>query len=94
MATYAWLVVEGSLGNTTWIVDFFDTTNPVYRAWRLVLPDYMNVTTTTWVLHGAWITVFVALSSRAVRNPGLPRKERMRSGDQPVTTISVRIPSS
>ena len=93
-ATYLWLVVEGSLVHITWIVDFFETTNPFYRAWRYVLPDYMNMSTTMWVLHGAWIAVFVVLSARSPSNPRIPRRERARLGDQPVTSISVRIPSS
>ena len=104
IATYLWLVVEGSLGHITWIVDFFDTANPFYRAWRFVLPDYMDMSMSTWVLHGAWIAAVIVLSVRSRRNSGMSQKERGSSAgdqsdqpdqpDQPVTSISVRIPSS
>jgi hypothetical protein len=63
VATYVWLVVEGSLGRITWIVDFFETTNPLYRAWRTVLPDYMNMDAWAWIGHGAWIVVCAALAA-------------------------------
>jgi hypothetical protein len=63
VATYLWLVVEGSLGHITWIVDFFETTNPVYRAWRAVLPDYMNMNAWAWIGHGAWIAVCAGLAA-------------------------------
>jgi hypothetical protein len=63
VATYVWLVVEGSLGHITWIVDFFETTNPVYRAWRAVMPDYMNMNAWAWTWHGAWIAACAGLAA-------------------------------
>jgi hypothetical protein len=36
---WMWLVVEASTGRRTLVVDFFDTVNPLYRAWALLLPD-------------------------------------------------------
>jgi hypothetical protein len=39
LLAYGWILVEGWQGERTWAVDFFDTANPVYRAWRLLLPD-------------------------------------------------------
>jgi hypothetical protein len=59
--SYAWLVVETSTGALTLVVDFFATANPLYRAWSGLLPDYLDVTSATWVLHGAWLAVAAAL---------------------------------
>ena len=55
IASLAWLVVEGLDRRLTWVVDFFTTSNPLYRIWRSARPDYLDVTSTTWVLHGLWI---------------------------------------
>jgi hypothetical protein len=79
---YAWLVVEGAAGHRTWAVDFAASTNPLYRTWRLLLPDYLAVTAWTWALHGAWLltlgAVAVAASApvRAGQRPG--RLHRLR----------------
>ena len=94
LATYAWLIVEGSLGQITWIVDFFETSNPIYRTWRMVLPEYMNMSAMTWALHGLWIAGAVVLSISGRAPLGRPRNKRVRRPDQPVTSISVRMPSS
>jgi len=63
--TLAWLLADGLNRRITWVVDFYDTTNPLYRAWRQILPDYADVSTTTWVLHGAWLVVVLIVSARA-----------------------------
>jgi len=67
VVAYAWLVVDGLAGRVTWAVDFFATRDPAYRAWRLVLPDYLAVTTATWVLHAAWLVVLAAWAAAAWR---------------------------
>jgi hypothetical protein len=59
--TYAWVVREGWVGGLTWAVDFFETSNPWYRAWRLLLPDYWSVSALTWALHTLWIGLAAAL---------------------------------
>jgi hypothetical protein len=63
--TLAWILADGLNRRITWVVDFYDTTNPLYRAWRHILPDYADVSTTTWVLHGAWLVVVLIVSARA-----------------------------
>ena len=35
-----WFVVEAYWAALTWVVDFYETANPLYRVWRLVLPDF------------------------------------------------------
>jgi hypothetical protein len=70
VAAYAWLLVDGLAGRITWAVDFFRTGDPAYRIWRLVLPDYLSVTRTTWVLHAAWLVVVATWAAAAWRRAG------------------------
>ncbi|MGH2769228.1 MAG: hypothetical protein ACRDJF_01710, partial [Actinomycetota bacterium] len=69
LLTYAQVAWEGSVGGLTWAVDFFETSNPWYRAWRLLLPDYRNFSGATWALHGLWIALATALVLREARRP-------------------------
>jgi hypothetical protein len=62
-----WLVADGAAGRVTWAVDATATGNPLYRAWRLVLPDYLAMSRWTWALHVAWL---VALAAWAVAAGG------------------------
>ena len=39
VVSWMWLVVEASTDRRTLVVDFFETANPVYRAWSAGLPD-------------------------------------------------------
>ena len=70
-----WLVADGAAGRVTWAVDPTATTNPLYRTWRLVLPDYLAMGAWTWVLHGAWLVALVAWAAVAAghRPAGLHR---------------------
>jgi hypothetical protein len=79
-----WLVADGAAGRVTWAVDPTATGDPLYRAWRLLLPDYLVMSRWSWVLHGAWLAALAAWAAAAagVRRPlrrlrRLPRRERM-----------------
>jgi uncharacterized membrane protein len=77
---YGWLVAEGAAGRVTWAVDFAATANPLYRAWRLVLPDYLAVTWWTWTLHALWLLVLVVWAVAAMgAGQRLSRLRRLRS---------------
>lgn len=69
--SWAWLAQEAIARRLTLVVDFYETSNPLYRAWSLVLPDYRHPTAMTWVLHAAWAVALVAAlwwgRSRAAR---------------------------
>jgi hypothetical protein len=96
---YAWVVADGIAGRITWVVDFFDTTNPLYRAWRLVLPNYLDVSSLTWVLHWGWTIGLVAIAILAWRSPvGPARREPAGSSTSrdpnQSTENSVAMPSS
>ena len=62
VAAFLWLAVEATVGRATLIVDFTSTSNPFYRAWRLLLPDYLNPNGRTWVLHAFWLIGFGGLA--------------------------------
>jgi hypothetical protein len=77
---YGWLVAEGAAGRITWVVDFAASANPLYRAWRLVLPDYLAVTWWTWVLQAAWLLALAAWAAAAGRaGQRRPRLRRLRT---------------
>jgi hypothetical protein len=61
---WGWLVLEVLGGARTLIVDFEGTTDPAYRLWRAVLPDYRTSSASTWALHATWL-VALALLARA-----------------------------
>jgi len=78
---HLWLVLEGAAGRITWAVDPTATADPLYRAWRLVLPDYLAMSWWTWVLHGAWLVAlaaWAAVAAGAGHRPGRFRRLRSR----------------
>ena len=68
-----WLLVEGWQKQLTWVVDFYDTRNPLYRLWQATLPDYLDVSLTTWVLQTGWALVLGWWAWVAYRNEKSPR---------------------
>ncbi len=80
VAAFGWLVAEGAAGRVTWAVDFAATANPLYRAWRLALPDYLAMTWWAWALHVAWLAALAAWAVVATRPPRQrqPRLRRLR----------------
>lgn len=68
--SYLWLAAQAASGRVTWIVDFADTADPWYRVWRSVLPDYMDVTTQTWILQAVWLVVLGGAAVWAWRRSG------------------------
>jgi hypothetical protein len=55
-----WLFVQGWRRELTMIVDFYETTNPLYRGWSRLLPDYIRISGTDWVLHAIWVALVLA----------------------------------
>ena len=67
VAAQLWVAIEATRGGITWVVTLQETTYPLYRAWRLALPDYLHVTATTWALHWAWTAVLLGAAVLAYR---------------------------
>ena len=57
---WGWLVVEVLDRQRTLIFDFESTANPLYRAWRALLPDYRDPTGRDWLVQAAWFAVLGA----------------------------------
>lgn len=65
---WAWLVAEVLAGRHTLIVDFEQTGNPLYRAWRAVLPDYRHPGLDDWLLQAVWLALLGAAAVAAWRS--------------------------
>ena len=57
---WGWLASEALAHRLTLVVDFYETSNPLYRAWSAALPDYRHPTAATWVLHALWAAAIAA----------------------------------
>lgn len=79
LVAFAFLLIEGLANQLTWVVDFGTTANPIYRTLSVLLPDYLASTTATWVLHGSWVAIVVALGWLGWRSGGGFRRGEPRS---------------
>ncbi len=61
VVAYGWLLAEGLTGGLTWVVDFFTTSSPWYRAWRHALPDLLHPAAGDWALQAVWSAVGLGL---------------------------------
>jgi hypothetical protein len=75
---WAWLVVEVLDRQRTLIFDFESTTNPLYRAWRVLLPDYRHPGAWDGVLQAAWFVALAAMALLALRRSRRPEPVRRR----------------
>ena len=87
VVTYAWFVVEAYWSGLTWVVDFFETSNPLVQAWRLVLPDFWQENAATWPLAALWTVVLGAAAGYAYT--GTRRACGRSETRAPIGTISV-----
>ena len=95
---WGWLVAEVLDRQRTLVFDFESTANPLYRAWRVLLPDYRHPTTGDWMLQGAWFAALAALAllahhvsrSRSFAagrsGPGLASRLGLRRWPRPAST--------
>lgn len=93
---WLWLVAESSVGRRTLVTDFEPTANPVYRAWRVVLPDHRDfdagsvVVTGVWVLLLAAAGVWAAVSARPGPAGDRASRPRPRPSTGPDATPTAR----
>jgi hypothetical protein len=71
---WGWLVVEVLRRRRTLIVDFEATADPLYRAWRTVLPDGRSPSLRDVVLLVGWLGALAVAALLAARrvSPGRP----------------------
>ena len=84
VAAWAWLLVEVRRGTSTVIIDFAGTTNPLSRAWRLLLPDLRVLAAIDMIRFVAWLVVLATLATVAWRHAGArpgPGQAVARDGD-------------
>ncbi|HEX2052265.1 MAG TPA: hypothetical protein VHJ78_00880 [Actinomycetota bacterium] len=75
----AWLFLQGWRRDLTMIVDFYETSNPLYRTWARLLPDYIALDGGDWALHAAWAAAAVVsmlVAAGAVGTGGRLRRVR------------------
>jgi len=71
--TWVWLLVEVLTGRRQLIIDFDQTTAPLYRAWRGALPDGQTWTGTDRAVLLAWVAVLAGLTAIGWRSMRRPR---------------------
>ena len=57
---WMWLTWEVRSHELTYVVDFDETSNPLYALWSGVLPDYRTPTGWMWALHALWSALALA----------------------------------
>lgn len=89
VAAHAWLAVEAAIGGVTWVRDFWATTFPPYRAWRLLLPDYaVPASAGMWLAHGIWTAAAVAAAAFGWRHTPRARPVASSARDQQAAPLS------
>ncbi len=68
LLAWVWLLVEVQQGTSTVVIDFARTTNPLSRAWRLLLPDLRVLAAVDMARLGAWTVVIAVLAVRGWRH--------------------------
>ena len=55
------LLIDGWAGDFTWVMSFDQVDDPLYRVFRLILPDYSAQGPGFWPLHLVWVAIVVVL---------------------------------
>jgi hypothetical protein len=81
-SVHAWLVAQAVFGDLTTVVTFESMTHPLWRAWRLLLPDYRDRGAADWLLHGVWLALLGGAAVLGAR-VGRPRRTCTRTSRVP-----------
>ena len=68
---WTFIAVEASTGRRALIVDHEDTANPLYQAWKLLLPDHRVDAVPDQIMTAIWGAVFVGSILLVVRPKGV-----------------------
>ncbi len=82
LGCWAWLQVECLVGDRTLIVDFAQTSNPLSKAWRLLLPDLRAGEPLDGLRATVWTSALVALAVVSWRTSGPTPRGLGRVRDQ------------
>jgi hypothetical protein len=98
--TWLWLAVEVARLDLRLIIDFEETSNPLVRGWRLLLPELRSPTWGDWLRVAGWIAagaVSIHLTKGPAPCPALEPPSSLRSSPSPssasppaATTTAVR----
>lgn len=72
VVSWSWVLVEAYLGQLTLIVDFWETGNPLFAAWRLLLPAHFEPNHLTGLLIGVWSALLVGAAIWGYATQPLP----------------------
>ena len=78
------LLLDGLSRQLTWVSGFEDVDNPVYRWFRVLLPDYRYPGAAMWSLHGLWIAALCVLAIAGWRQARVSRQSQSSAPDRPV----------
>jgi hypothetical protein len=68
VAHLAALLIDGWLGDFTWVASFHAVDDPLYRFLRPLFPDYRTQGFGFWALHLTWVAIAVGLLVAGVRS--------------------------
>jgi hypothetical protein len=87
VVAYLSLLLDGWAGQITWVVGFEAVDDPIYQAWRLLLPDYRGAGGSLWARHAAWIGALLALAWWGWRDarPRRPESWPQATGPRPLS---------
>jgi hypothetical protein len=92
--TWLWLVVEVLQRRSVTLIGSFETTsNPLYRAWRFVLPDFRQPGTSDWLLTGLWLAALIAGTMAAVGVLPIAGRDRPSDGEDERSSETTRSPT-
>ena len=66
------LLIDGWVGEITWVVSFESVADPLYQMLRPIFPDYRSQDPGFWPLHLVWVAIVLFLlvaGARSVRRP-------------------------
>jgi hypothetical protein len=68
-AAWLWLVVEVLRLDLRLVIDFEQTSNPLVRAWRLLLPELRSPTVGDWLRYAGWLAAGALIIVRRRKEP-------------------------
>jgi len=80
--SWLWLVWETSTGRRALIVDFQDTSNPMYSVWRHLLPDHQSLALESPILTAVWTALLVGACALVWMRTAVPSSREQVSVDE------------